>query len=439
MSGLPVAGIGEEDEKAPLESPGLWARARVLAGEKLSYALADQVAYSFGNMVVAALLSRHCAQREFGIYILTQRALDVILQLCNVFLWGPFVYNLPGTSKPRQPLYLGSVLVHQLVCCGLAAVGLWGAGRWASTPARGMYYGVFAPLVLTSIGIVFREFTRRMYFAEMRFKEAFWTEVATVGLQIVGVEWLYLHHELNVPNSLWMLSLGAIAVSLWWLVREWGTFKVGVSECWQDLRLNLHLGRSLLGANMVYMMSSQANPWVLSWLLGGAAAGSYAICESVVNIPRVALTSMQNMMAPMMARAVADGGKPALRKMVLRMDRLLVVGAVVFGIGVVTLGPWIEKTIFKRVPEQSVLILMLLALNFVVFSVTLAQSFGLTAIDRAGHTFYANISGLLLQVMVTVWLIKRLQVPGAAAALVVGSLGVVAVRAYFYAREMREA
>jgi O-antigen/teichoic acid export membrane protein len=45
----------------------------------------------------------------------------------------------------------------------------------------------------------------------------------------------------------------------------------------------------------------------------------------------------------------------------------------------------------------------------------------------------------LLQVMVTVWLIKRLQVPGAAAALVVGSLGVVAVRAYFYAREMREA
>jgi O-antigen/teichoic acid export membrane protein len=120
------------------------------------------------------------------------------------------------------------------------------------------------------------------------------------------------------------------------------------------------------------------------------------------------------------------------------MDVGLLLGSILFAVGVVTLGPWVEMTIFKQVPEDSRYILALLALNLVAFAATLAQSYGLTAMDRAGKTFYANMVGLAMQVVVTVWLVRRMHVPGAAAALLVGSVGVAVVRAYFYAREMRE-
>jgi hypothetical protein len=116
MTLLSESGIGQDSE---LDSQTLWERTRKLLGRRLGYAFADQVVYSFGNMIVAALLSRHSAAREFGIYILTQRALDLIIQLCNVFLWGPLAYNLPATAEDRRNFYRGSVFMHQLVACGV--------------------------------------------------------------------------------------------------------------------------------------------------------------------------------------------------------------------------------------------------------------------------------------------------------------------------------
>jgi O-antigen/teichoic acid export membrane protein len=436
MTLLPEAGVGEE---ATIVQGSLWSRARAVFGKRLSYALADQVAYSLGNMVVAALLSRHCAQREVGIYFLTQRTLDLIIQLCNVFLWGPFAFNLPGTPRARKTLYTGSVFLHQVMCCGGAALLMWIASRWASAPSRGLYYGVFAPLVATSASILFREYTRRMYFAEIRMKEAFWTDLATVVLQIAGVEWLYRTHQLDVPNTLWMLCAGASIVSVWWLLREWRTLEFSLRESIADAKLNLHLGRWFLGSNMVFMVSSQCNPWILSGTLGGAAVAAYTVCEQIANIPRVALASMQNIMAPTLARAFVEGGKPQVKKIVRRFDKVLFAGSALFAVGVALFGPWAAKLIFssKPVPANARVVLILLALNLVAYASTMAQSYGLTAIDKADRPFYANLCGLTMQIAVSIWLVHVFQVPGAAAAMLLASAVVLGVRQMFYTRDMR--
>jgi O-antigen/teichoic acid export membrane protein len=332
--------------------------------------------------------------------------------------------------------------LHQVAACVLMGIAMWGGKAWAHGPARGMYYGVFAPLVFTTAGIIFREFNRRMYFAEMRFREAFWTDAATVLLQIAGVEWLYLHGKLDVPNTLWMLAGGAIAVGLWWVVRDGPRLALRSAAAAHDLALNFKLGRWFLGSNMVFTVSSQMNPWVIGALLGGGGVASYAVCESVVNIPRVALTSMQNVMAPMMARAYNDGGKPELKKMVARLYKILLLGSGVFAAGIVLFGPWIAGLIFsrRRFPaDNGRTVLVLLALNLVVFAATLAQTYGLTAIKQAGYTFYANAAGLVVQAVVCVWMVRHLQVPGAAGALLVGSVVVAIARSFFYTREMAKA
>ncbi len=440
MSTLPSASLAS-DLANPLVIPGgrwnVWAhKLRNNVSQRLGYALADQVVYSLGNMIVAAMLSRHCRQREFGIYILTQRTMDVLIQFCNVFLWGPFTFNLPGTADDRKSRYQGSIFALQVVFCLLFSVALWFAGRWAAVPARGVYYGTFTPLILTSGGILFREFTRRMYFSHMRLKEAFWTEVATNLLQVLGVEWLYLTGRLDVAHTLIVLCAGAVLVSFWWLFREWDRFRVDLRSTLDDLRMNLQLGRWFLGSNMIFLASSQCNPWVLSALLGGSAVGAYAICESVVNIPRVALTSMQNVMGPMIARARKEGGPTQLRAVVARLDRALLLGSAVFALGIVLVGPWVAQLIFKTVPGNARTLLIFLALNLVAYAATLAQSYGLTALGRADTTFYANAFGLLAQAAVCLLLVRHLQVPGAAAAMLLGSLVVLTVRGVFFRREM---
>ena len=440
MSTLPAPSLVEGIRTAPGLLGGRWAalgnRLKEKLGSRLSYALADQVVYSFGNMVVAALLSRHCIQREFGIYILTQRSMDVLIQLCNVFLWGPFTFNLPSTRDERKGLYQGSIFSLQLVFCLVFTGALWGARLWAATPSRGVYYGTFAPLLLTGAGILFREFTRRMYFSHMRLKEAFWTDLATVALQIAGVEWLYKVGKLNVTNTLWMLWAGAVIVSFWWLVREWRTFSVSVPAVWDDLRLNCRLGRWFLGSNMIFLASSQCNPWVLSGLMGGASVGAYAVCESVVNIPRVALTSMQNVMGPMIARANSEGGKRKLQGVVGRLNRMLLLCAGLFALGIMVIGPWVAHLIFRAVPADARVILVLLSVNLIAYAATLAQSYGLTALGRADTTFYANTLGLIAQAAVCYFLVRRFHVPGAASAMLLGSVIVLVIRGWFFKREM---
>ena len=440
MSTLPVPSLAEATGSASFGGASRWAlltdKLKQQVGSRLSYALADQVVYSFGNMVVAALLSRHCAQRQFGMYILTQRSMDVLIQFCNVFLWGPFTFNLPATPQDRRGQYQGSIFNLQIAFCLIFTVALWSASHWASTPARGVYYGTFAPLVLTGGGILFREFTRRMYFSNMRLREAFWTDFATVLLQIAGVEWLYLVGKLNVTNTLWMLFAGAVIVSFWWLGREWRSFTVSLGATWRDLKLNLRLGRWFLGSNMIFLASSQCNPWVLSALLGGASVGAYAICESVVNIPRVALTSMQNVMGPMIARANNEGGKPKLRGMVRRLNRTLLLVSAVFAGSIMLIGPWVAHVIFKIVPANAHIVLVLLSINLVAYAATLAQSYGLTALNRADVTFYANSLGLLAQAGVCFVLVRTFHVPGAAAAMLLGSVVVLLVRGWFFQRTM---
>lgn len=447
MSSVPATnlpgGMNEPMNQRHVVAGGRWlqlvTKLRAGLSQRLGYALADQVVYSIGNMVVAAMLSRHCRQREFGIYILTQRTMDVLIQLSNVFLWGPFTFNLPGTPQDRKGTYQGSIFWLQTMFCIVFSVVLWFATHWASVPARGIYYGTFAPLVVTGGGILFREFTRRMYFAHMRLKEAFWTDAVTVLLQIAGVEWLYLTKRLDVAHTLWVLCFGAVTVSFWWIFREWKSFRVEASATWLDLKMNLRLGRWFLGSNMVFLASSQCNPWVLSALLGGSAVGAYAVCESVVNIPRVALTSMQNVMGPMIARARNEGGRLQLAAMVRKLDRNLLLGSIVFALGILIVGPWVAQLIFKAAPANARVLLAFLAVNLVTYAATLAQSYGLTALGRADTTFYANASGLIVQASVCFYLVRHLQVPGAAAAMLLGSVVVLGVRGLFFHREMARA
>ncbi len=435
MSTLPLSPAQEPD--VPVIAPRgklfeTYLRAKGHAKGRASYALADQVVYSFGNLVVAALLGRHCAAREFGVYVLTQRAMDVLIQLSNVFLWAPFTFNLPGTPALRRASYQGSVLSLQMGFCVLFSLTLLGATRWSSQPGHADLHATFAALVLPSGAVLFREFTRRMYFAQMRLAEAFWTEVATVVLQIAGVLLLLRTGHLSVAAVLVVLGSGALLVSFWWVLNDWKGWSVHRAATVRDLRRNLKLGRWFLGSNMAFLASAQCNPWVLNAMLGGASVGSYAILESLVNIPRVALNSMQNVMGPSLARANAEGGKAAVRSAVRRFDRSLLLVTTASAIAIWAMGPFLAYLIYGKAPANTRTIVALLAINLVVFASTLAQSYGLTALNRADATFYANAAGALMQGCVCMLLVHSFAIAGAAEALLLGSLVVMFVRQRFY-------
>lgn len=440
MSSLPLASTVAEPTLLEAPQSTLWRRALVRGRKGVSggalYALGDQIVFSFGNMVVAALLSRHCDQVQFGIYILTQRAMDVLIQLSNGFLWTPLTFALPRLTAERRAPYQGSVVLLQLCLCLVFTGLLWLAAGVCARPAHASLRETFQPLILSGGALLFREFTRRLYFADLRLKEAFWTEVATVLAQIAGVDWFYHRASLTVSNTLLALGGGAALVSGWWLLRDWRRWTVTRHGALADLRQDLQMGRWLFGGNMMALTSAQCNPWVLNALLGSASVGSYSISESLVNIPRAVLTSMQNVMGPLVARAHHEGGVVEVRRVVRRINLTLCGAATGLGLIVVAGAPWIARLIYRTAPDNTRWVAGLLALNLVAYVATLAQTYGLTALGRADATFYANAFGVVIQAAIGVFLIRALHVPGAALALLLGSVAVLLTRQWSYARQI---
>jgi len=425
-----------EAEITPLPAPRWHGRVNL----KFIYALLDQGIVSFGNMVVSASVARYCASGDFGIFILALRSLDVINQVCGVCIWGPYTFNLQSMDGERRRLYLGSALAHQAIASGLGLTWLALLGLLTSRGGGGEYARVFLPLALPSVAIVFREFTRRIYFAELRFGKALVLDGATVGLQIAGILWMKYGGTLSPERALWALSLSASMVCVYWFATEWRHLTFRKQEIGDDFRMNMQLGKWFFGSNMLYLGSTQLSPWLLSATSGAGSVAAFAVCDQVVNIPRVALTSMQNAMAPSMARAYADGGKPALRKVVQRMDVLIVGGCVAAAVGIVEFGPWISHAIFHKTPSnahETSTIFVLLALNLLAYAASLAQSYGLSSINRADLNFYAGMFGMAAQLAVAFALVGSRGVPGVVFAAVVGNAVVLAARIFYYLREMR--
>ncbi len=411
-------------------------RWRTLMNPKFLFALFDQGIVSFGNMVIAASVARHSPAAGFGLFILALRSIDVVNQLSSVLIWGPYIFNLPALSEERQKQFLGSVLLHQITAAAFGTVLLFLLGWFSVHLGDTTYAGLFLPLALPTAAIVFREFVRRIYFAHLRFKYALMTDAITVGLQIAGL-WTLIHlKRLTLPNALWALALPCVVMVLYWAVTERRTITFSLAAYGSDFRLNLELGRWFFGSNMVLLASAQVSPWVLSATTGPIAVAAFAVCESVVNIPRVALTSMQNMMGPMMARDFAAGGKAALHKVVRRMEWLIISGSVFFAAVIMLFGPWISRAIFHSAPANARAILVLLALNLIAYGAALATSYGLSAMNLAKLNFHPQAIGLVFQIVVVALTVHRLGVVGVALGLFTGSIVVLLLRARYYHREV---
>jgi O-antigen/teichoic acid export membrane protein len=422
-----------EAEITPLPSPKWHGRVNL----KFVYALLDQGIVSFGNMVVSAAVSRYCAQGDFGIFLLALRSLDVINQVCGVCIWGPYTFNLQSMEGERRRLYLGSALAHQTIASVVGLVWLLLLGFLTSRGGGGEYAQVFVPLALPSVAIIFREFTRRIYFAEFRFAQALVLDAATVGLQIAGILAMLHRGSLRPATALWALSLSASVVCVYWFVTEWKHLAFSLRDIRSDFTLNMQLGKWFFGSNMLFLGSMQLSPWLLSATSGAASVAALGVCDQVVNIPRVALTSMQNAMAPSMARAFAEGGKAALRKVVRRMDLIIVGGSAVCAVGIVVCGPWVSKAIFHKTPTNTKTIFILLALNLLAYAASLAQSYALSAINRAELNFYAGVFGIVVQLVAAFALVNSYKIPGVVFALLLGNSVVLAARIFYYVREMR--
>ena len=150
--------------------------------------LADQAVASATNFVTGVIIARACSKEEFGLYMLGFSLILLITDLQTSLISTPYMVYAPRLKGSAHALYTGSILIHQLAFSLFTMLALL-CGAFVVTigvAPRGLGPLMWA-LVAVIAMIMLREFARRVCFARLKLKTAFFFDTCVAVVQISGL------------------------------------------------------------------------------------------------------------------------------------------------------------------------------------------------------------------------------------------------------------
>jgi O-antigen/teichoic acid export membrane protein len=178
--------------------------------------------------------------------------------------------------------------------------------------------------------------------------------------------------------------------------------------------------------------------WLLSFLIGPAAAGVLAACGSIANLANPILLGVGNYLAPRFAETVALHSRQTTIRLYWETTGLLMLGAGLFS-GVAILFGSELLWLFYRDPAYAPFgaVVGLLAVRLILAIPTVAADHAVVAMESPRGSALATVVGLLTTIALSVPLISAYQVLGAAIALVIGTAVESVCLLWVFARRLR--
>jgi len=302
-------------------------RARRPAGllgmiSRVRWAVADQVLISGSNFVTMVLLGRTLSPGDFGGFSMVYMALllantvqaGVVTQPHNILgaaLSGE-AYRRYTTSTALSQLALGLVST----ALALAAWGIARAAGWSGAP-------LLLALSPAILAWQVQELARRVLYTEGRHRSAFLNDAVSYGGQAAMV--LALWHAGGLTGMSALLVLAATSA----LAAAMGAWQLrgSLSRAWElsCIRENWHFGKWLVGGELIGVwLSGQLFIWIAASMLGAGAVGAIRAVHTVFGPTRILSYVFESLLPVRFARAVATGGREALRADLARAVKILV-------------------------------------------------------------------------------------------------------------------
>jgi O-antigen/teichoic acid export membrane protein len=341
--------------------------------------------------------------------------------------------RLAGESR-RQ--YAGSTLVHHALLGLLAVAGLLIASAVCSLTPQA---AELTPVIWTLAGMIpfllLREFVRRFAFAHLRAMVAAMLDAAVAVMQISGMLCLAWLDRLSAVSGYAVMGL-ACAVAAGAAMRLMkNEFVVRRQQVLPELKQNWRLGRWIFASQMTSVVQSYSVHWLLALMLGTAATGVFAACMTVLLVANPFIMGIGNVLEPMAARALTDGGGAELSRVVWKTTLFLCsVMAVYCGIAVFA-GEIVIAWLYHgpQYGDQGAAIAAL-ALGVFVGCFDIAACHGLRVIERPDVSFKGSLLALVVTLVMALLLVRPWGVLGGACALIAGNAAAAILRCTAFCR-----
>jgi O-antigen/teichoic acid export membrane protein len=288
---------------------------RRVALSRPGLSVADQGVVSATGILTTLIVGRIAGAAELGTFALGLTVLLFVDEQLAALTSTPHLILAPARAGRARRKLAGSLFLQQaglgvgagLLVAGAALVVELVGGLGASRPAL---WAVAAslPLYVVAQGV------RRYLFVELHFRSAFLADLLVAGLQLSGLAGLYLVDRLGGAEALCLLgaakALGLAPVLLASGI-DWGVSRRYILS--HGLRA-WKLGRWVVAASVLWSVTVQVYPWLLTLFHDVTAAGIWAAALSTANLMNPLLLGGQNFAGPRLVETYAQKSEEMARR-----------------------------------------------------------------------------------------------------------------------------
>ncbi len=387
-------------------------------------ALADQGVVSATSLLTTIIIGRFCGSEGLGLFALGVSLLLLSTAAQSSLVSTPYTVFRKRSAGRIDPLHhAGGSLIGGLLLAGgltLLAVLVAGGLQWGAEAAS---VRVLAWAVVLCIPcFLAREFARRFEFASFSMRNALLIDCSVAVLQLGMLLLFALQGWLTSANGIALIAAACLSVFLVWAIRRRGSFRLRGVPIRSAIKHDWLFGRWLFADQLMAIAQLYVMHWLLSFLIGPAAAGVLAACASIANLANPILLGVGNYLGPRFAETVSLHSRRTTVRLYWETTGLLMLGAGIFSGVAIVFGSEL-LWLFYRDPAYAAFgsVVALLAMRLVMAIPTVAANHAVVAMESPRGSAMATVVGLLTILILAFPLISTYQVLGAAIALVVGT------------------
>lgn len=389
--------------------------------------LSDQALVSGTSFVTTIMVGRICGKEALGGYVLAMSALLFCKGVQDQLIAAPYVIFSPRKSTDHAQRYAGSVLVHQLLLALLASVVIAAIG-WFQGDAHGTLPTPFIIAAAVAPLYLLREYVRSFSFAHLRLPTAILFDGTISLLQFGLLSFCVCQGMLLEQTALLASGFACGLTTVGWFLCKRQRFEFTTTDTLTDWKQNWAFGRWALASQLLVTALAYVLPWILTWTHGTHETGALGASNAITGIANLFVIGLSNLFCPLAAQAFSTGGKTALERS-LRMAA----GTFVAVLGPLAAVQWLAGDLlplllFGQSFAGSGWLVTVLMTGLLINSLGIVAGNGLWALERPQANFAADVTGLLVGLLTTLWLVAAWGSLGAALATLAGHTAGAVVR-----------
>lgn len=391
--------------------------------KKGAIALADQIIASATNFLTGMIIARACTKEEFGTYVLCFNIVMFILDIQTALLSSSYMVHSQGMKIKERAEYTGNTMIQQVILSLLAIFTLTAVLCLFPDKLRKMGLGpTLHTLALVIVFIMFRDFIRRICFADMRMHRAIMVDITVALFQLSGLMVLLMCGSISAQSSFMIIGAACATASVLWLYTDRSLYKLDMKGFSKSLVKNWSFGSWMFGSTLLWAASMTLYPWLLTWFHGPAAIGIWGACWGVTALANPLIIGIQNFLGPDIVKSYISGGISGLKHNIREKTIMYVTAVLPLSILLILSGPYLVPFIYGDKYRGTGTIVTILALTIIINAAAYPVSRALLALKEAKMYFWTSFVPLLVTLSCGIVLVKQFGPLGVAWGLLIGTI-----------------